>query len=70
MHEPRGGLCVVSSEGKLWAIGGYNLTSGSLSSIEVYDPQSNKWTFLQKSMKSVRGTIVGCSYSFQDFDEN
>ena len=70
MQQRRAGLFVTSHEGKLWAIEG-NGPNGELSSIEIYDPELNSWSYSQTSLKSLKGTIKGCTYSsihFRNFN--
>lgn len=45
MNVMRSRVALVSNMGKLWAIGGYDGVS-NLASVEVYDPQSNSWSFV------------------------
>jgi N-acetylneuraminic acid mutarotase len=43
MPTPRGALAVAESDGRLYAIGGYD-GSGNKAAVEVYDPVSDTWT--------------------------
>ncbi|HBF65317.1 MAG TPA: hypothetical protein DDW34_05700 [Clostridium sp.] len=58
MTTPRSGFQTEVIDGKIYAIGGHNVKIGdskgkSLSSTEVYDPYTDKWTPLA-SMSTVR----------------
>ena len=44
MPTARGGFGVAVVNGKIYAIGGYNLDSGYLSTNEEYDPATDTWT--------------------------
>jgi hypothetical protein len=43
MPTPRAGLAVAVVDGKLYAVGGHNLSSFNLSTVEAYDPATNTW---------------------------
>src|SRR5262249_43376576 len=43
MPTARGYFAAATVNGKIYAIGGFNLNGGSLNSVEVYDPTSNSW---------------------------
>lgn len=43
MTFPRHGHCMVPFQGRLWAVGGFLNTPGSLTSVESYDPVRNTW---------------------------
>ncbi len=43
MAEKRRGLAMVAIDGKLFAIGGENEGSGTVSSVERFDAESNRW---------------------------
>lgn len=45
LRTARSDHTTVSCNGKLYAIGGYNVDDGVLSSVEMYDPLRDKWTF-------------------------
>jgi kelch-like protein 18 len=44
MNVKRSRVALAANMGKLWAIGGYD-GECNLSTVEVYDPQTNTWTF-------------------------
>ena len=52
MNNVRGGHCLVSLHGRLYAIGG----NRGVNSVEVYDPDNNTWTLLQHKLD---GTVAG-----------
>ena len=69
MQEPRVGLAVVAYNGLLYAIGGdkghtvkaadvwgrrEDEGSTALSSVEIYDPKTDTWTFLHTPMPTAR----------------
>ncbi|XP_031779296.1 kelch-like protein 18 [Nasonia vitripennis] len=56
MNTPRWGMLLISSMGKLWAIGGWD-KSLPLSTIEVY-PKFNVWTFAPSYCK-IKGSVTG-----------
>ena len=68
MQKARGGLCVTSYAGKLWAIGGEAPGDEELSSIEVYDPQVDAWFDSQVPMKSIKGMATCCLYTSKYFN--
>lgn len=41
----RSRVALAANMGKLWAIGGYDGES-NLSTVEVYDPETDTWTFV------------------------
>ena len=43
MPTPRGGLGAAASQGKIYAIGGWNFEDGVLDVVEVYDPATDTW---------------------------
>lgn len=45
MNVKRSRVALAANMGKLWAIGGYDGES-NLSTVEVYDPQADTWTFV------------------------
>ena len=49
MNTPRGELSAVCVNGKIYAIGGYN-GSTFLSTVEVYNPVKNVWTYISPMM--------------------
>ena len=58
MHIKRSRMALVANCGKLYAIGGYDGLS-NLSSMEVYDPEENKWTFAASMCAHEGGVGVG-----------
>ena len=44
MNTRRSGYGLVSAEGKLFAVGGYNYQDGQLSSVECFDPSTRVWS--------------------------
>lgn len=52
MIEPRGSMAVAIFEGKIIAIAGRS-GSGTLSSVEMFDPSSNTWTALEDKPTAV-----------------
>ena len=56
MNIARRGHCLVSLDGRLYAIGGHQVER----SVEVYDPGRNTWTLLQLKLDGeVRGAGAG-----------
>ena len=53
MPTARGSLGVAVVDGKIYAIGGANITGGSITTNEMYDPETGYWT-TQKSMPTDR----------------
>lgn len=45
MNVKRSRVALSANMGKLWAIGGYDGES-NLSTVEVYDPETDSWTFV------------------------
>ena len=45
MKARRGGVALTAYMGKLWAIGGEDDVNSDLSSVEVYDPKEDTWTY-------------------------
>lgn len=43
MHTPRMDFCMVSTHGKLFAIGGYNFEGLELTNVECFDPSTGTW---------------------------
>jgi kelch-like protein 18 len=58
MNVMRSRVALVANAGKLWAIGGYDGVS-NLSTVECYDPESNKWTFVAPMCAHEGGVGVG-----------
>ena len=44
MNTPRYNHGVVSAQGKLFAVGGYNAQDGHLNSVECFDPSTRVWS--------------------------
>ena len=61
MRKTKECLFLTSHEGKLWAIGGYNI-SEDLSSFLVYDPEIDSWSGTQVPMESIKGGVKGCTF--------
>ena len=57
MVTPRSEFALVSTGGKLYAIGGVN-TATRLDTMEVYDPQTNTWELMPGQMPSGRTWIA------------
>ena len=45
MNVTRSRVVLVSNMGRLWAIGGYDGMK-NLSTVEVYNPDTNSWSFV------------------------
>lgn len=58
MNMMRSRAALVANMGKLWAIGGYDGDS-NLSEVEVYDPQTNKWSYAAPMCAHEGGVGVG-----------
>lgn len=58
MNTKRSRVALVANMGKLWAIGGYDGVS-NLSTVEVYDPKTNTWTFAEPMCAHEGGVGVG-----------
>ena len=61
--------------GKIYVAGGYDGTSASLNSVEVYDPSSNAWTTGLASMPTTRrdltaGVVNGILYAVGGYDKD
>ena len=61
MPTARGGLGVAVVNGKIYAIGGYNLDSGYLTTNEEYDPATDTWT-TKKPMPTPRTDLAIAVY--------
>ena len=70
MQEARTYFCVASHAGKLWAIGNCHYQGKKILDVEEYDPQLDKWSYVQTPMKLFENPVATCSYSFKDFDQN
>jgi kelch-like protein 18 len=58
MNVMRSSVALVSNMWKLWAIGGYDGVS-NLSSVEVYDPLTDSWSFGASMCAHEGGVGVG-----------
>lgn len=58
MTVRRSRAALVANMGKLWAIGGYDGDS-NLSTVEVYDPDTNTWSFATPMCAHEGGVGVG-----------
>ena len=58
MTVRRSRVALVANMGKLWAIGGYDGDS-NLSTVEVYDPDTNSWSFAAPMCAHEGGVGVG-----------
>ena len=54
----RSRVALVANQDKLWAIGGYDGVS-NLSTVEMYDPETNKWKFVAPMFAHEGGVGVG-----------
>lgn len=54
----RSRAALVANMGKLWAIGGYDGIS-NLSTVEVYDPETDTWSFSSPMCAHEGGVGVG-----------
>lgn len=57
LQTPRGAASVVSTGGRLYAIGGFN--GQYLSSVECYDPITDSWTYCEPLRKARSGSGIG-----------
>ena len=57
MNVTRSRVALVSNMGRLWAIGGYDGMK-NLSTVEVYNPETNIWSFVAP-MESHEGGVGG-----------
>lgn len=58
MNTKRSRVALIANMGKLWAIGGYDGVS-NLSTVEVYDPKTDIWTFGSSMCAHEGGVGVG-----------
>lgn len=49
MNTPRAWPGVAKFEGRIYVIGGFD-GSNRLRSVEVYDPETNKWTYISSML--------------------
>lgn len=54
----RSRAALVANMGKLWAIGGYDGVT-NLSTVEVYDPEKDSWSFASPMCAHEGGVGVG-----------
>ena len=59
MPSPRFGLAAAAIDGKLYAVGGFNLSGFWLNTLEVYDPATNTWTTKASMPTSRRELAAG-----------
>lgn len=58
MNVTRSRVALVSNMGRLWAIGGYDGMK-NLSTVEVYNPETNIWSFVAPMESHEGGVGVG-----------
>ena len=58
MNVKRSRVALISNSGKLYAIGGYDGLK-NLNSVEMYDPESNTWSFGASMCAHEGGVGVG-----------
>ena len=58
MNVPRSRVAVVANMGNLYAIGGYDGMK-NLSTVEMYNPDKDEWTFAPSMEKHEGGVGVG-----------
>lgn len=58
MNVMRSRVALVANMGKLWAIGGYDGIS-NLPTVEVYDPNTDSWSFVSAMCAHEGGVGVG-----------
>jgi len=58
MNVTRSRVALVANAGKLWAIGGYDGFL-NLPTVEVYDPKTQRWTFVASMCAHEGGVGVG-----------
>ena len=51
-------MALVANRGRLYAVGGYDGLS-NLNTVEMYNPQEDKWTFVSPMMVHEGGVGVG-----------
>ncbi|KAK4780742.1 hypothetical protein SAY87_016848 [Trapa incisa] len=61
MNVARYDFACATVNGKVYAIGGYGIEGHSLSSAEVYDPDTDKWTLIE-SLRRPRWGCFACSF--------
>lgn len=58
MNSPRSGALVVANMGKIWAIGGCGEEYSELSSIEIYNPDTDTWA-ITGPLSKLKGYVAG-----------
>ena len=58
MNVTRSRVALVANMNKLWAIGGYDGMK-NLSTVEMYDPETDEWTFVSAMESHEGGVGVG-----------
>ena len=58
MNVTRSRVALVSNLGQLWVIGGYDGMK-NLSTVEVYDPERDEWSFVAPMESHEGGVGVG-----------
>ncbi|KAJ8494008.1 hypothetical protein OPV22_015729 [Ensete ventricosum] len=61
MNVARRDFACAELNGNIYAVGGFDCTGDSLSSVEVYDPYRNKWTLIA-SLRCPRWGCFACSF--------
>jgi len=73
MHESRFGCAVVAHQGKIYVSGGFGQDKAILSSVESYDPETDKWSKLTQMKKMcgfVGGVLIDRPVLFESPSEN
>ena len=64
MQVARSDACSAVYDGELWVLGGRAQPTGSLNSVEVWNPQTNEWrqgpSMRHKRTGAVAGVVAGC----------
>ena len=58
MHVTRSRVALAANSGKLFAVGGYDGVA-NLSSVELYDPRTNQWSFVTSMCAHEGGVGLG-----------
>ncbi|CAI8583479.1 unnamed protein product [Vicia faba] len=61
MNVARYAFACAEVNGLVYAVGGYGAEGDSLSSVEVYDPDTNKWTMIE-SLRRPRWGCFACGF--------
>ncbi|KAJ1410624.1 Kelch-type beta propeller [Sesbania bispinosa] len=61
MNVARYDFACAEVNGLVYAVGGYGVNGDSLSSVEVYDPDTNKWTMIE-SLRRPRWGCFACGF--------